>query len=62
MTMTRLEKANRMVAIYQRKCDEAAASDAPWALGNLRLYSNYLSKAVSEQCAAEREHDAGLRL
>lgn len=53
--MTRLELANRRVAYYQRLCDKWAASDTPWALGTLRLYQNYLSKAVGDQCAAEYE-------
>lgn len=30
----------RMAQWAERKADEAAGSDAPWALANLRLYQN----------------------
>lgn len=32
----------------ERKADEAAASDVPWWLGNLRTYQNCASKWWSE--------------
>lgn len=38
----------------ERKADEAAASDKPWALRNLRLYQNLMSQWLGEALAAER--------
>lgn len=39
----------------EAKADEAAASDAPWALGNLRVYQNMASKYWGEHFAAARD-------
>lgn len=36
----------------ERKADEAAASDAPWWLGNLRTYQNCASKWWAEHYKA----------
>lgn len=38
----------RKVQWAERKCAEAAASDEPWALANLRLYQNYLVRFLGE--------------
>ena len=50
--MTESEKKRRMALWAERKADEAAASEAPWALRNLRLYQNYASKFWGEHYAA----------
>jgi hypothetical protein len=42
--MTRAEICKRKAEWAERKADEAAASDAPRAMGNLRLYQNFASK------------------
>lgn len=42
--MTKSELARRKALWAERKADEAAASDKPWALGNLRLYQNMASR------------------
>lgn len=53
--MTKTELARRKALWAERKADEAAASDAPWAMRNLRLYQNMASKFWGECFAAERE-------
>lgn len=50
--MTRTDILKRKADWAERKCDEAAASSAPWALGNLRLYQNLASKFWGEYYAA----------
>lgn len=52
--MTPLELARRKAAWAERKADEAAASDAPWAMRNLRLYQNFASKWWGEYYELER--------
>lgn len=52
------EKFRRMADYFERKADEAAASDAPWAMGNLRTYQNYMSKYRGLQYRAERDEGA----
>ena len=38
----------RRIAIgAERKADEAAASNEPWALGNLRAYQNVMANAMA---------------
>jgi hypothetical protein len=44
MTPHQSELYKRMALYFERKADEAAASDAPWAMGNLRTYQNFASK------------------
>lgn len=44
-----------IAAVFERKADEAAASNAPWALGNLRTYQNMMSKHLALAYAAERD-------
>lgn len=56
--MTEAEIALRKAQWAERKADEAAASSAPWALGNLRLYQNLASKFWGEHFAALREERA----
>ena len=53
--MTEAEKSKRMAEWAERKADEAAASDAPWWLGNLRLYQNMASKFWAQHYKAVRE-------
>lgn len=52
--MTPAEKFKGMALIFERKADEAAASDAPWALGNLRVYQNKASEFWGKHFAAAR--------
>lgn len=52
MTPDKLEFLRRKALWAERKADEAAGSDAPWALGNLRTYQNYASRFWSEYFAA----------
>lgn len=52
--MTRAEICQRKALWAEKKCDEAAASDAPWALRNLRLYQNYASRFWAEYFAEVR--------
>ena len=47
--------ARRKAEWAERKADEAAASDKPWALRNLRLYQNLASKFWGEYYKLERE-------
>lgn len=42
----------RRALVAERRADEAAASDLPWAIGNLRLYQNLASKFWGEYYAA----------
>lgn len=42
----------------ERKANEAAASDAPWALNNLRLYQNKMSEWLGEYYRAEQETES----
>lgn len=44
----------------ERKADEAAASDAPWALANLRLYQNLMSQWLGEHYRAKHAEEAGM--
>lgn len=44
MTPHQPEFYKRMALYFERKADEAAASDAPWAMGNLRTYQNFASQ------------------
>lgn len=53
------ELARRKALWAERKADEAAASDKPWALRNLRLYQNMASKFWSECFTAERSEAQG---
>lgn len=53
--MTKAELSKRKALWAERKADEAAASNAPWALGNLRLYQNMASKFWGEHYALTRE-------
>lgn len=43
--------ARRKALWAEQKANEAAASNAPWALGNLRLYQNMASKFWGEHYA-----------
>lgn len=56
--MKESEKFHRMAEWAERKADEAAASDAPWAMGNLRTYQNYMSKFLGMAYAAEKQEAA----
>lgn len=53
--MTKSEHARRMALIYESKADQAASSNDPWWLGNLRLYQNYAGKWWGIHYAALRE-------
>ena len=44
-----------MAAWAEAKADEAAASDAPWALNNLRLYQNKMSLWLQNAALARKE-------
>lgn len=44
-----------MANVAERKANEAAASDAPWAMNNLRMYQNMMSKYLGEHYRALRE-------
>ena len=51
--MKRSAKTWRGMALWaERKADEAAASDKPWATRNLRLYQNKASEFWSEHYKA----------
>lgn len=39
----------------ERKANEAAASDKPWAMANLRTYQNKMSEWLGEHYRAKRE-------
>lgn len=39
----------------ERKADEAASSDKPWAMANLRMYQNKMSEWLGEHYRALRE-------
>jgi hypothetical protein len=41
----------------ERKADEAAGSDEPWWLGNLRTYQNMASKFWSEYYVAIKSEE-----
>lgn len=45
---------HRMADWAERKANEAARSTEPWALSNLRLYQNLMSKWYGEALEAER--------
>ena len=49
------ELLRRMAQWAERKADEAASSDAPWSLGNLRLYQNKASEFWGEYYRAMRK-------
>lgn len=53
--MTPSELSRRKALWAEAKADEAASSDAPWALRNLRLYQNLASKFWGEHFAIERK-------
>ena len=44
MKLHQSEIYRRMALYFERKADEAAASDKPWAMGNLRTYQNFASQ------------------
>lgn len=52
--MSNADKFKAMALVFERKADEAAASDAPWAMGNLRLYQNKASEFWGKHFAALR--------
>ena len=52
--VTRIELLKRKALWAERKCDEAAASNEPWALKNLRLYQNFASRFWGEYFEALR--------
>jgi hypothetical protein len=56
--MTNSERTERKALWAERKADEASASDAPWAMGNLRLYQNLASKYWGEHFAAVHAEQA----
>lgn len=54
--MKRSPELWRGMALWaERKANEAAASDDPWWLGNLRTYQNMASKFWGEHYRAMRE-------
>lgn len=53
--MLKSERAERMALWAERKAEEAATSNAPWALGNLRIYQNMASKFWKEHFAEARK-------
>jgi hypothetical protein len=59
MTSERLEVLERRALIAESKADEAAASDMPWAIGNLRIYQNLASKFWGEYYSAMKASQAG---
>ena len=56
--MSHLDLLRRKAEWAERKCDEAAASSEPWALANLRLYQNYLSRFLTDYYVACRQEGA----
>lgn len=48
-------KWHRMADWAERRANEAAESDAPWAMRNLRLWQNKMSEWYGYALAAERE-------
>ena len=52
--VNRIEVLRRKAEWAERKCAEAAASDKPWALRNLRLYQNFASRFWGEYFEALR--------
>jgi hypothetical protein len=52
--MDPLTRLKRLCEWAERKCAEASASDAPWALRNLRYYQNRYSAYLGEYYAACR--------
>lgn len=56
--MTKAELARQKALWAERKADEAAASDKPWALGNLRLYQNMASRFWHEHFTELRKETA----
>jgi len=53
--------ARRKALWAERKADEAAESDKPWALRNLRLYQNHASRFWGEHFAAVRAEESDSR-
>lgn len=53
--MSEAERHFKIAEVFERKANEAAVSDAPWALGNLRTYQNAVSRHLSLAYAAERK-------
>jgi hypothetical protein len=53
--MTEAAKFERMALWAEAKADEAAASDVPWALRNLRLYQNKASEFWDKHFEAVRK-------
>lgn len=54
--MNQIDLTRRKALWAEAKADEAAASDAPWALRNLRLYQNMASRFWGEHFKAVREN------
>lgn len=52
--MDSMTLALRKALWAERKVDEAAVSDKPWALRNLRLYQNYASQYWGEFSRLQR--------
>lgn len=57
MTERTPETWRRMALWAERKADEAAGSDEPWWLGNLRTYQNMASKFWSEYYVAIKSEE-----
>lgn len=51
------EHARRMALVFERKANEASASDAPWWKGNLRTYQNHASEWWRSHFAALKEKE-----
>jgi hypothetical protein len=52
MKPTKAQLAHRKALWAEEKANDAAASNAPWALGNLRLYQNMAARFWGEYYAA----------
>jgi len=60
VTQSQIELLKRKAEWAERKCNEASASTAPWALRNLRLYQNFASKFWGEYYGAKRAQQRAL--
>jgi hypothetical protein len=49
MSATEALRYKRLAATHKRKCDEWAASNAAWALNNLRLYQQAMAEALRQR-------------
>lgn len=47
----------RMALYFERKANEAAASDVPWAMGNLRIYQSFASEYWRKHYLAAHAED-----